>query len=94
MELARPAAPGLSEAPGDPQAVDLRDAGLTSIAAVRLMLEIEAAFDIAIPDGELTPENFASSPASGGWSPRLKSVARLDAAPRRSTAQRSAFSTR
>jgi acyl carrier protein len=30
------------------------------VAAVRLMLEIEAAFDIAIPDADLTPENFAS----------------------------------
>ena len=46
-------------APGDPATVDLRAAGLTSIAAVRLMLDIEASFDLAIPDAELTPENFA-----------------------------------
>lgn len=59
LDLARAAAPGLTSAPGDPLTVDLRAAGLTSIAAVRLMLEIEATFDIAIPDAELTPENFA-----------------------------------
>lgn len=59
LDLAQTAAPSLTAAPGDPTTVDLRAAGLTSIAAVRLMLEIEAAFDIAIPDAELTPENFA-----------------------------------
>lgn len=75
LEMARPAAPGLLEAPGDPQAVNLRDAGLTSIAAVRLMLEIEAAFDIAIPDGELTPENFATLASIGRLVARLKSAA-------------------
>jgi len=58
-ELARAAAPGLSEFDGNPRFANLRMAGLTSISAVRLMLDIEAAFDIAIPDGDLTPENFA-----------------------------------
>ena len=60
LELARAAAPALAQAQGDPRCADLRESGLTSIAAVRLMLEIEAAFDLAIPDGELTPENFAT----------------------------------
>jgi acyl carrier protein len=59
LELAEPAAPGLSAA-ADPLTADLSEAGLSSVAAVRLMLEIEAAFDIAIPDADLTPENFAS----------------------------------
>ena len=59
LELARAAAPSLSATPGDPATVDLRAAGLTSIAAVRLMLDIESTFDVAIPDAELTPENFA-----------------------------------
>ena len=36
----------------------LPDVGLTSVGSVKLMLAIEAAFDIAIPDAELTPENF------------------------------------
>jgi acyl carrier protein len=60
FELARAAAPGLAHVAGDPLTADLREAGLTSVAAVRLMLEIEAACDIAIPDADLTPENFAS----------------------------------
>ncbi len=60
LELARAAAPGLSAVRGDPVSADLREAGLSSIAAVRLMLEIEAAFGIAIPDNDLTPENFAT----------------------------------
>jgi acyl carrier protein len=60
MDLVRPAAPGLAQVQGDVTKADLRDAGLTSIAAVRLMLEIEAAFGIAIPDSDLTPENFAN----------------------------------
>ena len=37
------------------------ESGLTSMAAVRLMLSIEAAFAIAIPDAELTPENFVTT---------------------------------
>ena len=60
IDIVRLAAPGLADVRGDPSTADLREAGLTSISAVRLMLEIEAAFDIAIPDGDLTPENFAT----------------------------------
>jgi acyl carrier protein len=60
LDLTRPIAPGLDDIQGDPLTADLRDAGLTSISAVRLMLDIEAAFDLAIPDGDLTPENFAT----------------------------------
>ena len=43
----------------DPE-TDLPAAGLTSMAMVRLMLAVEAAFDIAIPDADLNPENFRS----------------------------------
>jgi acyl carrier protein len=60
LELARAAAPRLSDVAGDPLTADLKEAGLASVAAVRLMLEVEAAFDVAIPDAELTPENFAT----------------------------------
>ncbi len=59
-ELAREFAPAL---PGDlalARDADLREAGLTSMATVKLMLAIEAAYDVAIPDAELTPENFRS----------------------------------
>jgi acyl carrier protein len=60
FELACVSAPRLTEFEGDTANVNLREAGLSSIAAVRLMLDIEAAFDLAIPDGDLTPENFAT----------------------------------
>jgi acyl carrier protein len=38
----------------------LVDIGLNSIAMVDLMLAIEAAFDVTIPQPDLTPENFRS----------------------------------
>jgi acyl carrier protein len=37
---------------------DLYDAGLTSMAMVKLMLAVEVAFDISIPDDDLHPDNF------------------------------------
>jgi acyl carrier protein len=37
---------------------NLRDAGLTSLDMVNLMLAIEAEFDVEIPQAEMTPENF------------------------------------
>ena len=39
---------------------DLKDAGLTSLEMVNLMLAIEAEFDIEIPATMLKPENFRS----------------------------------
>jgi acyl carrier protein len=39
---------------------DLRDAGLTSLDLVNLMLAVEAEFDIEIPQADMTPENFRS----------------------------------
>jgi acyl carrier protein len=38
----------------------LSDLGLSSIKMVSLMLAVEAAFDITIPQTEITPENFHS----------------------------------
>ena len=38
----------------------LVDRGMTSMAMVDLMLAIEAAFDVTIPQRELTPANFQS----------------------------------
>ena len=60
LELARRVAPGLPASQLHARALSLPDAGLTSMGAVRLMLAIEAAFNIAIPDAELTPANFAN----------------------------------
>jgi acyl carrier protein len=62
--------PGVSLAPGD----DLRAAGLTSTGSVILMLAIESAFDIAIPDAELTPANFRSIAAIEALVLRLKAA--------------------
>ena len=38
----------------------LVDRGMTSMAMVDLMLAIEAAFDVTIPQRDLTPANFQS----------------------------------
>ena len=38
----------------------LVDVGLTSMDMVNLMLAVEAEFDFAIPQTEITPENFQS----------------------------------
>ena len=59
--LTRQFAPGLPARDALARSAPLREAGLTSMAAVRLMLSIEAAYAIAIPDAELTPENFATT---------------------------------
>ena len=39
---------------------DLREVGLTSLDMVNLMLAIEAAFELKIPDAEMTLRNFQS----------------------------------
>jgi len=39
---------------------NLREAGLTSMDMVNLMLGVEAEFDFTIPQSEITPENFQS----------------------------------
>ena len=38
----------------------LTDIGLSSINMVTLMLEVEAEFDVTIPQSDITPENFRS----------------------------------
>jgi acyl carrier protein len=49
-------------AAGDPFPVDqqLSELGVSSIKMVNLMLAVEVEFDIAIPQSEITPENFHS----------------------------------
>jgi acyl carrier protein len=39
---------------------DLREAGLTSLDMVSLVLSVEAEFGIKIPEREITPTNFRS----------------------------------
>ena len=38
----------------------LSDLGVTSLKMVNLMLAVEVEFDIAIPQSDITPENFQS----------------------------------
>jgi acyl carrier protein len=47
---------GVRDIPGSGD--NLREAGLTSLDMVNLMLAIEAEFDIEIPQGAMTPDNF------------------------------------
>ena len=73
FEIVRQALPG--EAPRALAAdADLFDAGLTSMAMVKLMLAIEVAFDIAIPDADLLPDNFRSIAAIEALVKRLRSA--------------------
>ena len=39
---------------------DLRDVGLTSLDMVNLVLAVEAALGVGIPEAEITPANFRS----------------------------------
>ena len=43
-----------------PLDTQLSDLGITSLKMVNLMLAVEVEFDIAIPQSEITPENFES----------------------------------
>ena len=60
LELVRPYAPALPADDAAARTVLLGDAGLRSMSAVKLMLALEAEFQVAIPDAALTPENFAT----------------------------------
>ena len=60
LQLIRRHAPQLPPFDNEVAGASLAEAGLASMAAVRLMLDLEAEFGIAIPDAELTPENFAT----------------------------------
>jgi acyl carrier protein len=73
-DLAREFAPALPEDPARARDASLQDAGLTSMATVKLMLAIEAAYDVAIPDAELTPENFSSIAAIEALLARLEAA--------------------
>ena len=47
---------GRSLAPDD----NLRDAGITSLDMVNIVLQVESACDVTIPDRDITPANFSS----------------------------------
>ena len=42
---------------------DLREAGLSSLDTVNLMLAVEGEFDLFLPQTEMKPENFRSAEA-------------------------------
>lgn len=71
-DIVRELAPSLPFDEASARSVNLQDVGLTSIATVKLMLAIEAACDIAIPDKDLTPENFRSIGAIEALVARLR----------------------
>jgi acyl carrier protein len=43
-----------------PPAARLSELGMSSIKMVNLMLAVETEFDLTIPQGDITPENFRS----------------------------------
>ncbi len=43
-----------------PVETQLSDLGVTSLKMVNLMLAVEVEFDLAIPQSDITPENFQS----------------------------------
>jgi acyl carrier protein len=47
---------------GEPVLAEARlsELGMSSIKMVNLMLAVEAEFDLSIPQGDITPENFRS----------------------------------
>lgn len=45
---------------------DLREAGLTSVDMVNLVLAVESEFDLMIPETSITPANFRSVAAISG----------------------------
>jgi acyl carrier protein len=60
MEVVRRSMPERSSIANLAKDADLYDAGLTSMAMVKLMLAVEVEFDISIPDADLHPDNFRS----------------------------------
>jgi acyl carrier protein len=71
-EIVRQAMPGQPPLATLAVEADLYDAGLTSMAMVKLMLAVEVAFDIAIPDADLHPDNFRSIAAVEALVKRLR----------------------
>jgi acyl carrier protein len=60
IEIVRQAMPERSLIANLANDANLYDAGLTSMAMVKLMLAVEVEFDISIPDADLHPDNFRS----------------------------------
>jgi acyl carrier protein len=52
---------------------DLRDAGLTSLDMVALVLSVEAEFNLTVPEARITPANFRSISAINALVASLRS---------------------
>jgi acyl carrier protein len=52
---------------------NLTDAGFTSVEMVKVMLSVEAAFDLMIPQYLITPEHFTNASAIGAMIDTLRS---------------------
>jgi acyl carrier protein len=59
-----------------PVETQLSDLGVTSLKMVNLMLAVELEFDIAIPQSDITPENFRSLGAIQSLVERILSLRR------------------
>jgi acyl carrier protein len=59
-----------------PVDTQLSDLGVTSLKMVNLMLAVELEFDIAIPQSDITPENFRSLGAIQSLVERILSLRR------------------
>lgn len=57
-----------------PLETQLSDLGVTSLKMVNLMLAVELEFDIAIPQSDITPENFRSLAAIRSLVERILSL--------------------
>lgn len=57
------------------EAAGLTDAGFTSLEMVKVMLGVEAHFDIMIPAQDITPANFATAAAIARLVDRILALA-------------------
>jgi acyl carrier protein len=56
----------------------LNDLGMTSIKMIKLMLAVEMEFDLAIPQADITPENFVSVASIEAMVVRLRAGSERD----------------
>ena len=59
-----------------PVGIQLSELGVSSLKMVNLMLAVELEFDIAIPQSDITPENFQSVVSIRGLVERMLSMRR------------------
>jgi acyl carrier protein len=61
-------------APSLPVEARLSELGMSSIKMVNLMLAVEVEFDLTIPQGDITPDNFRSVATVGALVARLLAI--------------------